>query len=338
MKIKKLIAISIFALLSLNISSEPYIGGKMQINDINTLSNTTDSYNIANWASFNLMLDMNVTSNGVKFYSKGLFSGTGSTSSISSELTKAYVKYRIPYRDNYINFQVGKSYYSLGGGLIYNAGNPIFENNLSFDETKTYVIQTNWNAVATLPLEKNENYSLYLGIISLLPIEDTKIGAGGFLDFEIGNKYFDNFEISLFAREDENLLTLGYKGTLYFDYGIFANINLYDTKDFNISLFATKIYDKLTFNIESLYENQNETTNKALLMTPSISYQVDDKLCLTITNSMTAIYNNELSIENLFVGSLSYSIVQGFTFGSSLGTKFNKDYLAILGFSMEFKF
>lgn len=332
MNIKKIILISLFTLLSFSLSAEPYISGKLLINDTSTISKSIDTIDINELANAALTLDMSVKSNGVKFYSQGVFSATNKNN-ISANLSKAYIKYRIPNKDNYINFQIGKSYYSLGGGLIYNAGNPLYDTN--YAKNLSLIVPNKWSAITIFPLNQSDYYNLYLGTIYLIPLENNGSGGGLFLNLEIGNTYFDNVEVSFVARDNKSLLTFGYKGALYFDYGIFSNIDFNNTEDFNISLFATKIYDKVTFNIEALYENKN---NHSFNISPSIIYQIDDKIGLNLTNTTSISYLNKLIINNTFVGTLSYSIVQGLNFGNSISTSFNDSNLATFGFSMNFEF
>ncbi len=330
MKIKRITIILALIIWTTTLSAAPYISGELSLYDSVTIN---DSNELNETVYSSLILDMNTTSNGVKFYSEGVFIAT-SNSELNALLNKAYVKYRLPYNDGYMNFQVGKSYYSMGGGLIYNAGNPFLKDNRSVDES-TSLIPTSWNAVFSIPLEVDDYYdNLFLSFISTFPLQDDERGLGTLLNLEVGDKNFDNIEISIFAREDELILTSGLKGALYFDYGIFANIDLLDTENFNISLFATKIIDDFTYNVESLYENINQN----LEIVPSISYQIDDKSTASISSLLAFNFESSFNYSNTLTAAYSYSIVQGFSFAASLASSFSEDNLVTLGVSMEFEF
>ncbi len=332
---KKIIIIFLLALVStVSVYADPYFSGELSLSDtVNLLKDSSDELKIDNSATTNLKLNMDVKSNGVKFYLEELVNNYETTSDLEYTLNKAYLKYRLPYKDGYMNFQVGKSYYALGGGLIYNAGNPMLENSFATDNLGK--IPTSWNGVLTLPLYSGEDFdTLYLGFMAILPIEADTSKVGAFLNYEVGNKYFDNFELAILSDLDLTRLTFGFNGTLYADYGINSNIDLQDTDDFNVNIFLTKVYDKLTFNLEALYENKTDR----LYSTPSITYAASDKLSLALSNSTIIVFGNNNTYMNTLGGSLQFSIVQGFEVSSTLSTSFTDTNITSLTLGTTFSF
>lgn len=338
---KKTIILLLLLVSTVGLYADPYFSGELSLIDTAVLSkDASDDYKVDNSAIAKLKLNMDVQSNGVKFYFEEIVSNyidNGTTATIFTDLeyilNKAYIKYRIPYKDNFINFQVGKSYYALGGGLVYNAGNPMIEN--SFATNNVGEIPTFWNFVSTIPLYEGEDFdTLYLGLMAVLPIENDESKIGTFLNYEVGNKYFDNFELAILSDFDVTRLTFGFNGTLYVDYGINANIDLQDTEDFNANIFLTKVYDKLTLNLEALYANKTDT----LYATPEITYASSDKLSLSLSGQTVAVFNNGNSFTNTLAGTVTFSIVQGFEVYSSLSTSFKKESILSLAVGTKLSF
>lgn len=332
---KKIFSLLFIILITTSLYADPYFSGELVLADKINLSRNIDTYNLDNTANAKLRLNMDVKSNGVKFYLEGLIYNLPKAKNLNYTLNKAYIKYRLPYKDSYINFQVGKSYYSMGGGLIYNAGNPIIK-----DSSLVSALPTVWNAVATLPLYQGENYdTLYIGFLGIIPLEESSSKAGAFLNYEINNKYFDNIEISVLSDLSSTKLCFGYDGTLYFDYGVYGKLDLQNLENFDFTVFLTKVYDKLTFNCESLYQNKkNQTSNKVLYATPTISYAATDKLSLSLSNTTTITFQDELTILNALSGTVKFSIVQGFDIYSTLSSEFKTSNFASLTFGTNYKF
>lgn len=337
---KKIILLILLIISTSTLYAEPYFSGELTLTDTVKLSNASD-LKIDNSSTANITLNMDVTSNGVKFYFEEVLFDDGTKEKLDQSLNKAYLKYRLPYKDNYMNFQIGKSYYSMGGGLIYNAGNPMLENSFATSLT-TSMIPTFWNGAITLPIYQGEDFdTLYLGFNGVLPIEDDSSKIGTFLNYEIGNKYFDNMEIYLLTNLDSTMLSFGYDGTLYFDYGVYGKVDLQDTNYFDISVFLTKVYDKLTFNLEALYQNNTSLYNgvdKVLFATPTLSYAASDKLSLILSNTTQATFDSGVDSSNILSGSLTFSIVQGFDVYGSLASYFNDKHLASLTFGTNYEF
>jgi hypothetical protein len=337
---KKIILLILLIISTSVLYAEPYISGELTLSDTVNLSKASD-YEIDNSAAAYLTLDMDVTSNGVKFYFEELLFNDGSKEKLDQTLNKAYLKYRLPYKDSYMNFQIGKSYYSMGGGLIYNAGNPMLENSFA-TSLPTSMIPTFWNGAITLPVYQGEDFdTLYLGFNGVLPIEDDSSKIGTFLNYEIGNKYFDNMEISVLTDLSSTMLSFGYDGTLYFDYGLYGKVDLQDTDYFDISMFLTKVYDKLTFNLEALYQNNTsyyDGVDRVLFATPTLSYAASDKLSLVLSNTTTVSFDDDVEYSNILSGSLYFSIVQGFDIYGSIASYFNDTSLASLTVGTNYEF
>lgn len=329
---KKTIVLLLVLLSTTALYSEPYFSGELTLVDTTTLFRVSD-LNINNNAKANIKLNMDVKSNGVKFYLEGLLNNYVNNKSLKPLLNKAYIKYRLPYKESYMNFQIGKSYYAMGGGLIYNAGNPMLDDSYALSTSST--IPTFWNGVITLPLYQGDDFdTLYLGFFGVLPIEDDSSKAGAFFNYEIGNKYFDNMELSILTDLDSTKLCFGYDGTLYFDYGIYGKIDLQSTDDFDFSLFLTKVYDKLTFNCEALYKNESNL----LQSTPTLSYAASDKLSVSVSYLSTVAFNDEVSYSNTLSGTLTFSIVQGFKVYSAINSSFIDTNLASVSFGTNYTF
>lgn len=324
--------------VSMQLYSDPYISGEFYLYDTVTLSDASE-LSLINSAQAYLKLDMNVNSNGVKFYFEEIFDNyTDESGDITATLNKAYLKYRLPYKENYMNLQLGKSYYSMGGGSLYNAGNSLLK-----DSTGVYILPTNWNAVLDIPVYETSDYrTMHLGFIAVLPIEDDSSSIGSFVNYEIGNEYFDTVEMNFITDLSSTPLSFGYNGTLYFDYGLYFKTNLQDIERFDTSLFLIKVYDKTTLNVESLYQNKSTNFNyvdrRLLYVTPTLSYAFDDKTTISASN-VTLLTLDEISDSiNTLTLSLTYSIVQGFDLSTSIYTYFMKENLIGLAFSSQYDF
>ncbi|MGH4037384.1 MAG: hypothetical protein ACRQFF_05995 [Sphaerochaeta sp.] len=335
---KKIIIIAVMLAVSMQLYSDPYISGEFYLYDTVTLSDASE-LSLINSAQAYLKLDMNVNSNGVKFYFEEIFDNyTDESGDITATLNKAYLKYRLPYKENYMNLQLGKSYYSMGGGSLYNAGNSLLK-----DSTGVYILPTNWNAVLDIPVYETSDYrTMHLGFIAVLPIEDDSSSIGSFVNYEIGNEYFDTVEMNFITDLSSTPLSFGYNGTLYFDYGLYFKTNLQDIERFDTSLFLIKVYDKTTLNVESLYQNKSTNFNyvdrRLLYVTPTLSYAFDDKTTISASN-VTLLTLDEISDSiNTLTLSLTYSIVQGFDLSTSIYTYFMKENLIGLAFSSQYDF
>lgn len=335
---KKIIIIAVMLAVSMQLYSDPYISGEFYLSDTATLSDASE-LSLTNSAQAYVKLDMNVNSNGVKFYFEEIFDNyTDESDDISTTLNKAYLKYRLPYKENYMNMQLGKSYYSMGGGSLYNAGNSLLK-----DSTGVYVLPTNWNAVLDIPVYETSDYrTMHLGFIAVLPIEDDSSSIGSFVNYEIGNEYFDTVEMNFMTDLSSTPISFGYNGTLYFDYGLYFKADLQDIERFDTSLFLIKVYDKTTLNVESLYQNKSTNDSYAdrrlLYVTPTLSYSLDDKTSLTASNVTLLTLDDISDSTDTLSLSLSYSIVQGFDLSTSISTSFIEENLISIAFSSQYDF
>lgn len=314
-----------FFLLFLFISSSLFanvnFNGKLNITNTTTYINK----NLTNKATYKLDFKMMTINNNVKFYSElNILPDQSDTTKISYLLNKAYIKYRIPFKDNYIKINIGKMPISLGGGLFFNAGNLLFE-------STTYTIPTSFLAQINIPFYETKDFkTLSLSLIQTLPIEGNKNKITANLNYEIGTEYFDNIEFNLLYSLDEILFSTGFKGSLFFDYGIYGKSKYENINDFQISFFLIKVIDKLSLNFEGLYNNKISK----FTYTTNVSLQLSDKIKTTLSynylNYLSS-YNHTLNLNNEF------TLVQGLSFNTGLLYNFDLKATSLITM-MNFKY
>lgn len=311
---KKILSLIILCLTTFSLLAAD-ISGNFTLNDTILYMNN----DFSNIAKYNLNLKLNGSTNNVKFYSEANIS----TAQVF-DLNKAYIKYRLPYQDRYIPFSIGKAPFSLGGGLILNAGNILFESQNS-------EIPTTWLVQGSIPFYENEDFqTLNLGLFATLPIDGETNRIGGRLTYEINNDYFENIEVNVLYSSLKTLISTGLKGSLYFDYGLYGRFDTSDIKKTEVSMFLIKVYNKLSINFEGLYKIEE---NK-FVSTATISYQLSDKIktSLNYNNLKTPQgYNNNIIFTNQF------TLVQGLSFATGITYIFEQK-ITSLTFNMEFKF
>jgi hypothetical protein len=340
---KKFVIFCILARSITSLYSEPSFTGKMELYNTTSLAREEESdATTSNTASALLTFDMATLSNGVKFYGELLVEPKTMETDLSNvtfTLHKAYVKYRIPYKESYLNFQGGKSYYDMGGGLVYNAGNSFIEDSAKASST---ALPTRWIVAAQIPLYTSPEYhTLFVGPLVALPLEDEETGVGAFMNYGIRSQAIDAIEMNLLYEENQSTLSFGYNGTLFFDYGLYAKVDFSHPTSFDISCFASKMQDKMTYYIEALYQNESETNNeeKTLFITPYITYQNTDKLRTVLSDqSIICFKENEVNFDHTAYLEADFSIVNGLMVSATLSTSFIQENLVSLILGMEYKY
>lgn len=312
---KKISLIILSSLFLINcLYSSPSIKGDFSLNSYVNIDNNFDITMDSN-AEINLFL--NSSSNNVKYTIKNstlLFyqaSSAPTTAPITSINTfeQAYLKFRIPYKESYLIFNFGKTPLDIGGDWLFNSGTP-FETYSTFDpSTLTLVEAPNpWIASVKHKLFQNENFeSLNIELIAKLPIEDDDSKIGGRLTYDINNNHFGTIETSLLTDKSESILSGGYSGTLYFDYGIYGKIDLQDIDDYEASFYLLKLIEDYTIKFEALYDNEAST----YILLPSFSYNIDSKSTASLALNAARISDSWTLIPTV---SLNQNIVQGLDF------------------------
>lgn len=340
---KKIVIFCILVCRITSLYSEPSFTGKMELYNTTTLAmEEEDDATASNSASALLTFDMATQTNGVKFYGELLLEPETMDTNLSNvtfTLNKAYVKYRIPYKESYLNFQGGKSYYDMGGGLVYNAGNSFIEDSSQASSTAR---PTRWIVVAEIPLYTSPSYhTVFVGPLFALPLEDEETGVGAFINYEIGSQAIDAIEMNLLYEENKSTLSFGYNGTHFFDYGMYAKVDFSHPSSFDVSFFASKMQNKMTYYIETLYQNESETNNeeKTLFITPHITYQNTDKLCTILSDqSIITFKEDEVNFDHTAYLEADFSLVNGLMVSATLSTSFIQDNLVSLILGMEYKY
>jgi len=321
---KKISFIIICSLLFIaNLQSSPSIKG-----DFSLLSNINidDNFNTNITSSSELNFILNSKSNNIIYTVKDSLIFNDLTNDITNTIEQAYLKFRIPYKENYLIFNFGKTPLDIGGDWIFNSGTP-FE---TIDITTLQEKDNPWIASVKYKLYESENYeSLNLELIAKLPVEDTDLKIGGRLSYEINNEYFGTLETSFLTDKTESIISGGYSGTLYFDYGIYGKVDLQDFHDYEASFYLLKLIEDYTLKFEALYDNEILT----YILLPTFSYNLDSKSTTSISLNAANINNNWTFMPTV---SLNQNIVQGLDF--TLNYLYSSTLNHNLSFTVSHKF
>ena len=310
----KKIFLSIIALLIITntIFATTTIKGDFSLSE---LVNIDDSFNTTNISFANLNLFLNSSSNNVKYTVKGSVNYNPTTLyNPKFNLEQAYLKFRIPFNNNYLTFNFGKTPLDIGGDWQFNSGTP-------FDTTYSTSLLTNtsdnnnpWIASAKTRLFDLKDFkSLNLELLFKFPFEDSDTKAGARITYDVNSASFGTFETSFLTDKSETILAGGFNGTLFFDYGLYAKTDLQDLKNFQASFYLLKLFSDYTFKFEGLYENEIDTLNiPQYIFLPSISYAINAKN--SISFMAVTIYNETTDWMLSPVISFTQNIVQGLDF------------------------
>jgi len=220
---------------------------------------------------------------------------------IQDSIEQAYLQFRVPYKENYLTFNFGKTPLDIGGDWLFNSGTPF-----DYDKTSIFDDVTNpWIAsVKTKLFELEDFQSINLEVIAKLPIEDGDSKIGGRLTYDINNSNFGTLESSFLTNYSSSILSGGINGNYFFDYGIYGKIDLQDHSDFESSIYLLKIYPKITYKFEALYTNDDET----LYLFPTISFTIDTKSSLS-TALFTTLNDGDFELSPYI--SYQFNILQG---------------------------
>ncbi|MFA6845330.1 MAG: hypothetical protein WCR02_06350 [Sphaerochaetaceae bacterium] len=235
---------------------------------------------------------------------KGCFALSLQTDSITKttmvSLFKAYGKYRNG------NFQLlaGKAPLPWGGGSYFNAGNLLFPDTATIDET--YYVPTTYLVQAQLGIMKG----LYIETVGLLPVENTKEAIASRVRYEIGTPLLDSVEASCIYHFDDKSFwySLGISGNLYFDMGLYAKTtaaNFID--DLNITAFAMKFFP--IKDNQLLVRGELSWKRSGLAHLLMVSATISDKLIISA-----------YWLDDTVTGTISYKPLSGLTI--SLGTSY----------------
>lgn len=289
---KKILLLTLSFLIMGFAFASPNIQGDFSLNgNINFDNNFETTF--TNDATLNLFLLSK--SNNVKYTIKNNIK-IDSNEDISNEIEQAYLQFRIPYKDNYLTFNMGKTPLDIGGDWVYNSGTP-FTNNPWIASIKTKLYQ------------REDFSSLNLEFIAKLPIQDVDKKIGARFTYDVNNIYFGTFETTFLTDKTESILCGGFNGTLFFDYGIYGKTDLQDINNFEMSLYLLKITSVSIFKFEMAYFNVYNSLN----ILPTVAYNINSKATLSFGLN-TKIATNNYSIELTPLSIFSYNIVQGLDF------------------------
>lgn len=267
------------------------------------------SFNTTDFSEASIDLYLLSKSNDVKYTIKSsldfIYPSTSNSTDISAyiqdTIEQAYLQFRVPYKENYLTFNFGKTPLDIGGDWVFNSGTPFnYEKTSIFDE-----VTNPWIAsVKTKLFELKDFQSINLELIEKLPLEDGDTKIGGRLTYDINNSNFGTVETSFLTNTSSSILSGGFNGNYFFDYGIYGKIDLQNISDFESSIFLLKTYPEFTYRFEALYTNDDET----LHLLPTISYAIDTKSNLSVSIYTTLIDEDfELSPYILY----QFNILQG---------------------------
>ncbi|MGD1821321.1 MAG: hypothetical protein ACPKM0_00985 [Pleomorphochaeta sp.] len=319
---KKLISILFISILFINnIFSSPTIKGDFSLYSYLNFDNEFNS-TLTSTSEINLYL--NSSSNNVKYTLKDNILITTST---SNNIEQAYLKFRIPYKENYLIFNFGKIPLDIGGDWTFNSGTPFetYENLSTLEEA-----DNPWIASINTKLYKNDNFqSLNFELIAKLPIEEDDAKIGGRLYYDINNEHFGTIETSFLTDYSESILCGGLNGTLYFDYGIYAKVDIQNPEDFETSIYLLKLIEDYTMKFEALYDNESTT----FYILPTLSYNLSQKSVAYI--SLPSIYDTQSWTLTPTIY-LNQNIVQGLDF--TLSYYYSESVNHTLAFSVTHNF
>jgi len=295
---KKIFSLCFILLIMGSAFAEPSIQGDFSLNGNLFIDNSLDT-NVSSNALINLYLSSK--SNNVKYTIKNATT-IASTTDVTNDIEQAYIQFRIPYKENYLIFTMGKTPLDIGSDGLINSGTPFYINYSSFPS----IIQTNpWIASMKVKLLQLPDFkSINMELILKLPVEDTDSKAGTRLTFDVNNKYFGTLEASFLSDLTQSILSGGINGTLFFDYGIYAKTDLQNVKNFEASLFLLKIISDYSFKFEALYNN----SSKSLNLLPSLTMNINTKVSSAFILSTTYI-NKSFTLMPML--SINLNIVQG---------------------------
>jgi len=302
-----------FLIMGLAFAS-PNIQGDFSLNGNLNFDENFDT-TITNDATINLFLLSK--SNNVKYTIKNS-TIIDSNESISNEIEQAYLLFRVPYKDNYLTFNFGKTPLDIGGDWIYNSGTPFTKNP--------------WIASIKTKLYQREDFSsLNLEFIAKLPIQDDDKKIGARFTYDVNNKYFGTFETTFLTDKTESILCGGFNGTLFFDYGIYGKTDLQNINNFEMSLYLLKITSSSSFKFKMAYFNVINSLN----ILPTLSYNINSKATISFGLN-TKITTNSYSLELTPLSIFSYNIVQGLDFQTQYS--YSKDTNNNIKMSITHKF
>jgi len=309
-----------------SIFSTPTIKGDFTLsNSLNFDNNFDTTFS----SSPELNLYLNSSSNNVKYTIKNSikYLNDSELKNATNFVEQAYLKFRIPYKDNYLIFNFGKTPLDIGGDWVFNSGTPF---NSYIDYITLTKAQNPWIASVKHKLYQNDKFqSLNLEIIAKLPVEYSDKKIGGRLTYDINNQKFGTLETSILTNKSESIISGGINGTLYFDYGIYGKIDLQEFNDFEGSIYLLKLIDDYTIKLEALYDNELPT----YFFLSTLSYNLNPKT--NINGNLKSIYaNSQWTLTPSIY--LNQNIVQGLD--STLSYVYSKEKKHFISFSITHKF
>lgn len=257
-------------------------------------------FNISESSTSTIDLFLLSKSNNVKYTIKNSTDIT-TESDIENTIEQAYLQFRTPYKENYLTFSFGKIPLDIGGDWYFNSGTPFdYDKTSIFDE-----VDNPWIASVKTKLYETEDYkSINFEAIAQLPLEDGDSKIGGRLTYDINDDYFGTVETSFLTDYSSSVLSGGFNGNYFFDYGIYAKADLQELDDFEASIYLLKIYPSFTYKVEALYTNDDET----LYIFPTVSYIANSKTTLS-ASLFTTFIDGDFNFSPYIT--YSFNILQG---------------------------
>ncbi len=292
-------------------------------------------------------------SDALKINLEGLYSvssisktvASPASSNSSSELTKAYAKLRLPVSDSTdFRINVGKQPFSMGFGLIFNAGDlvsptDLLENatgisSMGLDDLRGF---TDW--IANVQFNTADFFTADVFYVFPFDIEqNSEFGRAGLKTlFRLYNPIIESVEAAFLIQGDAKKIqsSLSLDGNLWADYNLCSSIGFDELVDsklefnkslWNVSLGLNKIFTvqtdtanhSLTSRVESLYYPLEKTLSVVGLLSYELlsgltldAYYMFSATDLTSSNTFTHILGTGLSWEPIPHTALSVSAVCG---------------------------
>lgn len=327
--------------------------GYVSENPIEAFSNSADVKLSLNASSLDAL---KINLEGIySFYSFSKTEVSPAVSSFSSELTKAYAKLRLPVSDSSdIRINIGKQPFSMGFGLIFNAGDLISPSDL-LDNTKGISSSgledlrgfTDWIA----HVQFNTADIFTADVFYIFPFEmeqNSEYGRAGLKTlFRLNNPILESVESAFLIQGDAKKIqsSLSLDGTLWADYNLCTSIGVDESADsqlqfnkrlWNMSLGLNKVFtiqtDTANHSLSSRVESLYYPIEKTLSVVGLLSYQLLSGLTLDTYYMFTS---SDLTSSNTFThilgAGLSWEPIQNTSFSLSAvcGPKNPKDLFLI---------
>ena len=295
---KKVFFIFILSVFLSSIFATTTIKGEFSLSS----SLTIDSdFNTTQESSSSIDLFLLSKSNNVKYTIKSSIDLPNQPTNVKDYIEQAYLQFRIPYKENYLTFNFGKTPLDIGGDWYFNSGSPFAGESNPLNPS----VFNPWIASVKTKLFESEDFkSLNLEVIAKLPVEYNDSKIGGRLTYDINNENFGTAETSFLTDYSSSILSGGINGNYFFDYGIYGKVDLQNLVDFESSIYLLKIYPSFTYKFEALYKNEDKTYS----LLPTISYVIDQKSSIS-TSLYTTIKDNNFTFIPIIL--YKFNILQG---------------------------